>query len=294
MKIKTGIWSNIFDFFNVFGMVIFCFAIIFPLWDMIAMSFTPAKDSYGLAFRLWPNEWQLSAYRFAFRNSAIMTAYLVTINRSLIGPLISLICNVCFAYGLSKKDLPFHNFLTTFILVPMFFGGGMIANYLLIKQLGLFDNFLVYVIPGAVGSYNIILLRNYFQNMDRSLEEAARIDGATYFRIVFTVVIPLSKPILATLALWGIVAHWNAWFDCLLYINNKSLYTLTYILRRMMVDDRLLSDEMLQYMTSHNQQFMSKNLKAAITIINIVPIMCVYPFLQKHFVKGIMIGALKG
>ena len=126
----------------------------------------------------------------------------------------------------------------------MFFGGGLIPTYLLIKSLGLYNTFWVYVIPGAFASYNIILLRNYFSNMDHNLEEAALIDGATNFRIMVKIVIPLAKPIIATVALWGLVGHWNEWMSSLIYIKNSKLYTLQFILRRMLNDDRMLTDEM--------------------------------------------------
>jgi len=292
MKVSVG--SRFFDIINVIFFILFCLVVIYPFWDMLVLSFSTAEDSIGLAVRLWPKKFVINAYQFAFRNSQLINAYSVTISRALIGTVFSLFCNVCFAYGLSKKELPFHNVITMIVLIPMFFSGGLIPNYLLMRQLGLFDNYLVYILPGAVGSFNIILLRNYFQNMDRSLEEAARIDGASYFLVVIQVVVPLSTPILATLALWGVVAHWNAWFDCMLYMNNKNLYTLGFILRRLLIDDRLLSDEMRYFMLETENHFLSKNLQAAIIIITVVPVICAYPFLQKYFVKGIMIGALKG
>ena len=295
MKIKKSVSSIIFDSLNTVFLIAFCICIIIPFWDMFIMSFTPAEYSQTLSLRLWAPKWSIEAYKFALRNDALLKAYGVTIARTVLGVLFSLFCNISFAYGLSKKELPFHNFLTVFILIPMFFSGGLIPTYLLIRDLGLKDNFLVYIIPSAVASYNIILLRNYFQNMDHTLEEAAIIDGASNFKVMYAIVVPLAKPIIATVALWGMVAHWNAWQDTLIYVNDSNLYTLQFILRRMLVDDRAMSEEMQQFMIDNNsEQFLTKNLQAAITIITIAPIMATYPFLQKYFVKGIMIGALKG
>lgn len=295
MKIRKSISGSIFDFCNILFMILFSIIIIVPFWNMIVLSFSTAKTSMNLTITLWPREFSLEAYKFALRDDSIIRAYGVTITRTVLGTLYSLFCNVCFAYGLSKKHLPFRNLLTTFILIPMFFGGGLIPTYLLITNLGIKNTLLVYILPGAVGSYNIILIRNYLQNMDHTLEEAAIIDGASNFKVMYRIVVPMAKPIIATVALWTIVGHWNAWNDCLIYIEDKNLYTLQFILRRLLVDDRNMSDEMLQHMIDNEQdRFLSKNLQSAITIITILPIMCTYPFLQKYFVKGIMVGALKG
>ena len=296
MKIKKSIGSNIFDFCNITFMILFSIIIIVPFWNMIVLSLSTAKTSMNLTITLWPREFSLEAYKFALRDDSIITAYGVTIARTVAGTLFSLFCNISFAYGLSKKELPFRNLLTTFILIPMFFGGGLIPTYIMMTSLGLKNTFLIYILPGAVGSYNIILIRNYFQNMDHTLEEAAIIDGASNFKVMYRIVVPMAKPIIATVALWGLVGHWNAWNDCLIYIENKNLYTLQFMLRRLLIDDRQMTDEMLQFMTDAEQpdRFLTKNLQSAITIITIAPIMATYPFLQKYFVKGIMIGALKG
>lgn len=295
MRRKSSISGIIFDSFNALFMFFFCVSIIIPFWDMLMMSFSSAEEAMSLTLRLWPEKWHISAYVFTFRNSQIIDAYIVTIARTIIGVAFSLLVNISMAYALSKKELPFHNFLTVLIIIPMFFGGGLIPTYLLIKNLGLYNTFWVYVIPGAFASYNIILLRNYFFNMDHNLEEAALIDGATNTRIMFQIVMPLAKPIIATVALWGMVGHWNEWMSCLIYIKNSKLYTLQYILRRMINDDRLLTEEMKAFNRDNlSANFVTRNLQAAITIIIIAPILSTYPFLQKYFVKGIMIGALKG
>jgi len=295
MKRKKSISGKIFDTANAMFMVLFCISIIIPFWDMFMMSFSGAEEAMALTMRFWPKKWHIDAYVFAFRNSQIIDAYLVTIVRTVIGVALSLLVNISMAYSLSKKDLPFHNFLTILVLIPMFFGGGLIPTYLLIRNLGLNNTFWVYVIPGAFGSYNVILLRNYFSNMDHNLEQAALIDGASNLRIMFQIVMPLAKPIIATVALWGLVGYWNEWMSCLIYIKNSKLYTLQFILRRMINDDRMLTDEMKAFnIDNPSANFVTKNLQAAVTIITIAPIIATYPFLQKYFVKGIMIGALKG
>ena len=295
MKRKMSTSSLIFDTANTIFMVLFCISIIIPFWDMVMMSFSGAEEAMTLTLRLWPKQFRIGAYIFAFRNSQILDAYVVTIARTAIGVGFSLLINISMAYSLSKKELPFHNLLTVLILIPMFFSGGLIPTYLLIKKIGLYDSFWVYILPCAFSSYNIILLRNYFSNMDHNLEEAAIIDGAANLRIMFQIVMPLAKPIIATVALWGLVWHWNEWMNSLIYIKNSKLYTLQFILRRMINDDKMMSAEMKEFnIDNQNANYVTKNLQAALTVVAIAPIMATYPFLQKYFVKGIMVGALKG
>lgn len=289
---------NAFDYLNYIFMILCCLAVLFPMWDMLVRSFSSPDFSGSLNFMLWPKGFNLSSYQFVLSDGNILHAFLITICRTAVGTITSCIATILVAYPLSKRDIPARKYLTVFILIPMFFNGGLITSYLNIRELKLVDNFWVYILPGCVNVYNSILMRNYFMSMDSSLEESAFIDGAGYNRLLISIVIPLSKPILATIALWNAVAHWNAWFDCFIYIRSGSLEVVQILLRRMQDLTNLQSQEMLAFidsMQSGGQDTVtSASVRMAATIVTMVPILCVYPFVQKYFVQGIMIGSLKG
>lgn len=287
--------NNWFDYLNILTMCLFCVLVIFPFWDMLVRSLSTARGSVSLSFMMWPDKINFESYQYVLQDSKTLSAYTVTIARTVLGTLVSLVLQVMLAYPLAKKDLPLRNVLTTILLIPMFFSGGMIPKYILNRQLGLVNNFLVYIIPGAVSVYNVIMIRNFLMSLDKSLEESALIDGAGYWTILFRIVVPLSKPILATVALWVAVAHWNAWFDSLIYAREPNLITMQLMLRRLLTTSTEAAGEMQQYMEQMEFENMTSNsVRMAATIITILPIMFVYPFVQKYFVKGIMVGSLKG
>lgn len=276
-------------------MCFFCISILLPFWDMLLLSVSDPKQNISLTLRLWPETIKFDAYEFAFRNNRIMQAYLITIYRTVCGTALTLVLTVMAAYPLSKRDLPFRNYITTFFIIPMFFGGGMIPTYLLMRSLGLIDNLLVYIV-GAVGVFNVLLVRNFMMSQDKSLEESAFIDGAGYARMLFAIIIPLSKPILATIALWSAVGHWNAWFDSLIYIRSENKQVLQLILQQLLkqVSSTLPSETMDFTLRNPGKFVTSKTFQAALTVITIGPIVAIYPFFQRYFVKGIMVGSLKG
>lgn len=285
-----------FDIVNYTIMLLFMVAIIFPFWDMIMRSLSDTKHSTALKMIIFPKGFSLSAYHYVFSDNSIIVSYGVTILRTIVGTLVSLIIVFVAAFPLSKRNLPGRNIITLYYIVPMFFSGGLIPTYIINRSLGLVDNFWVYILPSAVGVYNIVLARNYLMSIDSSLEESAFIDGAGYLRVLFSIILPVCKPIAATLALWIAVGHWNSWFDCMIYIRSSKLEVVQMLLRRM--------QDLTQYQTEAMQDFMmanpdmakvtSNSVRMATTIVTLVPIMCVYPFIQKYFVKGIMVGSLKG
>jgi putative aldouronate transport system permease protein len=197
---------------------------------------------------------------------------------------------------LSKRDLPFSGTITAYFLITMFFSGGLIPTFFNMKNIGIYDTFWVYVFPAGFSMYNTIIVRNYFMSIDNALEEAAQIDGATHINILFQIILPLSKPVLATVGLWQLVGNWNSWYDNLMYVRNSDLLTLQLHLQRMLTSAESLANESAGFAMDMSIMgaFNSETIKAAITILVIVPIMCVYPFLQKYFVKGIMVGGVKG
>ncbi|NSW90849.1 MAG: carbohydrate ABC transporter permease [Firmicutes bacterium] len=295
-KIKKSAGSIIFDSLNSLLMILFCISILFPLWDMIVVSFSPPELASSLTFNLWPKQWNLDSYRYCFSENRIYSAFLVTLYRTIVGTAIHVVVVSFAAYPLSKLDLPYRKGIITFFLIPMFFSGGLIPTFIMIKKLGLIDNLLVYVLPAAFSPFVMLVLRNFFMSLDKAVEESAIIDGASIFTILFRIIFPLSKPVLATIILWHMVYHWNAWFDSMIYIRNERKIVLQLLLRRLMDETDLLESNMQLFVLTQPEgiQFSSKTVRAAVTIVVITPIVCVYPFLQKYFVKGIMLGAVKG
>ncbi len=221
-----------------------------------------------------------------------MTGYLNSILRTVLGTSLTLLATCVAAYPLSRREMP-HRSLVTFIIVfTMLFNGGMVPGYLLIKNLGLINTIGALVIPTMITAFNVIIVKNFFQSLPESLVESARIDGAGEWTILFRLYIPLSKPVLATVALWSAVAHWNAWFDALLYITDDKKQVLQTFLQRIVIES---STQMMELGITDTEvlQFTGETIKAATIIVTILPIICVYPFVQKYFVKGIMLGGVK-
>ena len=248
---------------------------------------------------LFPKVWTLDAYKYCFQDNEIITAFAVSVLRTIVGTVIHVIVCCMAAYSLTRTEMPFRRVITAILLIPMFFSAGMIPAYLNMKRLGLLNNFLVYVLPTGFSIYNTIIIRNYFFSIDKGMEEAASIDGASQVRIFASIIMPLSKPVIATVALWQMVGQWNAWFDNMVYCRRSAnLTTLQYLLRRML--DSLTAStstatgasgvDAIGTMVDTNPD----TIKAATTILVVLPIVIVYPFLQKYFVQGIMVGAVKG
>lgn len=286
---------NWFDYLNMGFMILFCISIIFPFWDMIVRSLSDSYGATNLELMLWPENFTLSSYKYVLSDDKIVRAFMVTIARTVLGVALSLVLTLLAAYPLSKKDLPGRNIITMIFLIPMFFTGGIIPSYLINRSLGFVDNFWVYVLPSAVNIYNIILARNYFMSLDKGLEESAFVDGAGYGTILIKIITPISKPIVATLALWVAVSHWNSWMDCMMYIRDENLMVVQMLLRRMLDLTQTQNEQMQMFMLNEGGgNVTSASVRMATTIVTVIPIMLVYPFLQRYFVKGIMVGSLKG
>ena len=290
VKMKQSAASRTFDILNAVFMVTFCITILLPFWDVVVRSFSRAQDISYMHINLFPKVWTLDAYKYCFQDNEIITAFLISVLRTVIGTMVHAVVCCMAAYSLTRTDMPV-------LLIPMFFSAGMIPAYLNMKRLGLLNNFMVYVLPTGFSIYNTIIIRNYFFSIDKGMEEAASIDGASQVRIFTSIIMPLSKPVIATVALWQMVGQWNAWFDNMVYCRRSaSLTTLQYLLRRML--DSLTAStstgasgvEAIGALVDTNPD----TIKAATTILVVLPIVAVYPFLQKYFVQGIMVGAVKG
>ena len=285
---------NVFDVLLYLFMGLFVLSVLYPFWDLMVKSFSSPSAATKLTFSFFPEKWSLASYRAVFLGGNIDIAYINTIFRTVVGTVLGLTVNICGAYALSKKTLPFRNAITMFLVFTMFFSGGMIPSYMNIKNLGLMDNIWVLILPMIANVYNLVILRNYIQGIDKGLEESAQIDGANQFTILFRIILPVCKPVLATVALWTMVAHWNSWFDALMYTNSINLTVLQYELRKILVQTE--NSEMLRFqaVSGDASAFTPESIKAAFMYISILPILFAYPFLQKYFVKGIMMGSLKG
>lgn len=295
IKMKQSLASRTFDICNIIFMCLFCITVFIPFWDMIVRSFSRAQDISYMHVNFFPKVWSVEAYAYCFRNAEILHAFFISVARTVIGTVFHIIVSCLAAYTLTRDQMPFRRIITAFLLIPMFFSGGLIPTYINMRNLHLTNNFFVYVLPTGFSIYNCIIIRNYFFSIDKGMEEAASIDGASPLQIFFRIIMPLSKPVLATVALWQMVGQWNSWFDNMIYTrSNANLTTLQYLLRRMLDTIEQKDAQNLIDVAGSVMDINPDTVKAATTIIVVLPIVLVYPFLQKYFVQGIMVGAVKG
>lgn len=285
--------EKLFHGFNVVFMVSICAVMLYPVMMVVGRSLMGDIERATHPLRLFPTQIDLSGYRFILSpNSNVGQGYLITIARTGIGTLLSLLVTSLMAYPLSKKDYPGRRALTALIVFTMWFSGGMIPTFILIKALGLMNNFWVMVLPMTVSAYNLIILRNFFMQVPESLEESAKLDGANDLVIYCRIYIPLSTASLATIALFYAIAHWNSWFDALLYLNNQKLWPMQYILRQLI--SSLSVSDITSAAAIADKTPAAETVKMATIVVSTVPILCIYPFLQRYFVKGVLVGSVKG
>lgn len=268
--------------------------VIYPLYFIIIASFSDPSAVTNGRVLLWPSGFTLDGYKALLEHERLWLGYRNTIVYTLLGTLFGLAVNISAAYALSRRDLVFRGPLMLFFVIPMFFSGGLIPTFLTVNELGLYDNFWVMIVPFAVSTYNIIVARTFFQsNIPGDLLDAAQIDGCGNLRFFFQMVLPLSKAILAVLALWTAVGHWNSYFNALIYLRSENLHPLQLILRNILITNQMQS----AMGTGEAAQIAMRTaslMRYSSIIVSTVPIMCMYPFVQKHFNQGVMIGAVKG
>lgn len=284
-----------FQFLLVIILTLVCITTLYPFIHVLSVSFSSASEAIRPGIHLFPREFTTAAYEKAVQLSGIWVGFGNTVFRTVVGTCLSVIVMSLGAYALSKKTLPHRGFITMAVVITMFFSGGLIPTFLLMKELGLYDTRMALVIPGVYNTFYMLIMRNFFMSLPEELEESARIDGAHDLRILFQLVLPLSKPILATISLWVAVHLWNEWFNALIYIQDQSKIVLQIYLRRLIVENmdndvKMLMEQEMVYV----DQSVTESIKAAVLMIGTAPILLVYPFIQKHFVKGIMVGSLKG
>ncbi|NQX59733.1 carbohydrate ABC transporter permease [Paenibacillus qinlingensis] len=267
--------------------------VLYPLLFIVSASFSDPSLVLNGDVILLPKQITLEAYRNVFQNEQIWNGYGNTILYTAVGTIINLIMTTLAAYPLSRPDLPGRGIFMVFITLTMFFSGGLIPSYLLVKNLGMVDTMWALVIPGAIATYNLIVMRTYFQsNIPWEIQEAAHMDGCSNWKLLTHVILPLSKPIMAVMVLFYAVGHWNSFFNALIYIRSKDLYPLQLVLREVLMVSQ--ADVVDSSVGLESKILLAESIKYVVIIISSLPVLLMYPFVQKHFVKGVMIGSLKG
>lgn len=285
--------DRVFDVVNVCVMVLMFVIFLYPFWDTLLLSLMDTAHATKHGLRIVPQiPAVFDSYKKIFSQQQFLNAIKNSVIRTVIGTVLTVLFTMVGGFVLAKKSLPGRRIITFFILFTMFFSGGLIPSYLLMKGLNLLGSRWALILPGLTSAWYLIIARNFISTIPDSLEEAAIIDGAGVLTILFKVIFPLSKPIISVIALWSAIGHWNAWFDAMIYTPSKDQLVLQLLLRRILVEsDQTLMERSLKVSTAATTP---NTIKAATVIVSVIPIACLYPFFQQYFVKGINVGAVKG
>lgn len=284
--------GRVFDVFNAIILGIIGLLTVVPFMYILAGSFATESELTRRSFFIFPEEFSISAYQYIFSTDTFLRSLTVSIGITTVGTIICLLFTFSMAYPLSRKVLVGRNFFLNMVIFSMLFGGGMIPTYLVVRNLGLLDTYWALILPLAINPFNLIIVKTFFQGIPIELEESAKIDGATEFDVFWRIMLPLSKPILATFALFYAVGIWNDFFSALLYIKDSAKWPVQVLLQNIIIlaqglaADPSLAGEMVEPP--------DQSLKLAVVVVATIPILVVYPFLQKHFAKGMLIGSVKG
>ena len=289
---KNTFSRNLFLGIDVLIMIVLMVMCLYPILYVLFASLSDSGELMAYnGLLLKPIGLNLEAYKAVFKNPMIGKGYINTIIILVSGLFINLVMTTLAAYFLSKKNIMLKNFIMVLMLFTMYFSGGLIPSYITIKSLGLYNSLLALILPGAISTYNLIIMRTSFQGIPSGLEEAAYLDGAGHLSIIWNVILPLSKAIIAVMVLYYGVAHWNSWFGASIYLNDRNKYPLQLILREILLQNDVSN---MAGSSGGDEYSIAESIKYAVIIVATAPILCIYPFLQKYFVKGVMIGALKG
>jgi len=293
-KIKSTTSDKVFTVFNTIIMVLFVVITLYPVLNTLAVAFNDGTDALRGGIHIWPRMWTLNNFTTVLQKENLLTGEKISVLRTVLGTLFSLFLNAVLAFIISRKEFVFQRSLSLFWVITMYVNGGLIPVFLLYKALGLTNSFWVYVIPGAISCYNMLVIRTYMNNsIPNSLVESAQIDGAGYTTIFVKIISPLCKPVYATVALFCAVGQWNSWFDAMLYNRMSDKYTtLQYELMKLLssVTNQGTSAEAMKNAAG---AVTPTSVRAAATILTMLPIVCLYPFLQKYFVQGLTLGSVK-
>jgi len=287
--------DKVFDIINFFLVAIILLLVVYPLYFIVIASFSDPNMIYEGKVWLLPKELTLEGYERIFRDSKIWLGYKNSIIYTLVGTFVNVSFTLMAAYALSRKDLYGRNVIMFLFLMTMFFSGGLIPTYLVVKNLGLLNTMWALILPKAVAVWNVIVAKTFFESsIPGELLEAAKIDGCSDAKFFWKIVLPLSKPIVAVMVLFYAVGHWNSYFDALIYLNNENLYPLQLILRNILIQNQASTMMISDLDSLAAKQRVSELIKYGVIIVASIPLLIVYPFVQKYFVKGVMIGGIKG
>ncbi|MEC0309580.1 carbohydrate ABC transporter permease [Paenibacillus lautus] len=293
---KPSLSDRVFDIANFTIMALVMIVTLYPFLNVLAISLNDSVDTVRGGIYIWPREFTLDNYVQIFKYDGLVTGAKNTILRTLAGTFLGLLSGTMLGYVLSRVDFQGRKFMSTFLALTMYFSGGMIPVFILIRDLNMMNSFLVYIIPGMVSAFNVFVIRSFIDSLPYSLQESAKLDGANDFTIYYKIILPLCKPVLATIALFLAVGQWNSWLDTYLYNGNAPhLTTLQFELMKVLQSTQGQTSGMMsgQNMAEIVKQVSPESIKMAITIVVTVPILLVYPFLQRYFVKGMTLGAVK-
>ncbi|WP_442950960.1 carbohydrate ABC transporter permease [Paenibacillus sp. GSMTC-2017] len=271
---------------------------LYPFWNALVVSFNVGTDTAKGGVTIWPRAWTFENYNIILQDDRLLNGFFISVARTIVGTATAILMTAILAYGMTRTYLVGRKFYMVFFIFTLYFGGGLIPTFLLIRSLGLMDNFLVFIIPGLVSVWNMIIFRTFFKGLPVGLEESAQIDGCSTWGIFFRIILPLSGPVIATLSLFTAVAHWNDWFAPSIYITNPDLLPIQTILRatlnsNIVSESSTVLDSASIGFIEQTRNLTSRSLTMAFMIVVTVPIIMVYPFVQKYFVKGVLIGSLK-
>lgn len=295
MKVREAAGDRIFNLINYVILSLFFLIVLYPLVYILSASFSSSDAVISGKVWLWPVDPGLKGYKAVFEYKAIWTGFGNSLLYMVVGTVINVILTIIAAYPLSRKDFVFRNGIMFIFVFTIMFSGGIIPNYLLVKDLGLLDTRWAMILPSALSVFNVIITRTYFQtNIPHEMLEAAQVDGCTDWKFLFRIVLPLSGPIIAVITLFYAVGHWNSYFNALLYLKDRSLYPLQLVLRSILVQNQIDPSMVTSEEDLVARQGLADLLKYSLIVVATVPVLIIYPFVQKHFVKGVMIGSIKG
>lgn len=288
---KKTVSDIVLDVFKVVFLTLVVVLCVYPFWNIFIVSINDATDAVRGGLYFLPRKLSIASYVDILTRSTFLHSILVTLARTLLGTPLAVLVTTALAYVLSRKELLWKKQINMIFIFTMYFGGGLVPYYMILKNIGLLDNFLVFIIPNLVSVYNMILVKNYIEGMPEAIFESAKIDGANDLVTFFRMVLPLSKPIIMTVALFVSIMHWNSWFDAYLYTNSQNLKVMQSILVEIL--NQYQTTAANQAANRASQNITPDSIRMAATMIATIPIIMVYPFIQKYFVKGIMLGSVK-
>lgn len=297
MKKRITLGGSLFDILNYTFLILVALLCILPIINVLAVSFSSSTAAAAGEVGLWPVEFNIASYKFAFAKPQFITSFLVSVERVGLGLVINMLCTILAAYPLSKErhELFGRDIYAWFFFITMIFSGGLIPWYMVIKQFGLMNNILALILPGAVPVFNLIILMNFFRQLPKEISESAIVDGAGHWTILWKMYLPLSIPSLATLVLFTTVGHWNNWFDGMILMSSPKNYPLqTYLQSIIVVRDMSTMSNATQEQLKELSQISDRTLKSAQIFLAAAPVLILYPFLQKYFMKGLVLGSVKG